>query len=390
MIQFGTWAEKKALDKLLKSNHRVAIIIQLMDLSHNHLSEISDYLLAGQVNMDTSADVTRSASMDLRDPNHRLKLDDAAPSDGSLFFTRMVKIVFVISTPDNATHYPVPIFTGPLTKVSRSGPIVTIEAQGKEVLAFQNIWQGRTLKKGMRKTDAIAKLMQLAGESAAKMHIIDRDNKLGSNISANVNQGFWKLCRHLARGMNLQLFYDGRGVLRVRRIPSKVVYQFEDDGAIMTLPQVSYEMNDSFFNCIKIVGGKPKGKKKKVQYKLVASKRHPLSPWNMGRNGNPRYIPYVVEDDTIKSKKHARLLAKRLLNQALNESVSVAFDSLPVPYLEEHDLCRFRTRTSSGAFHMQQMSIPLTVDGTSSIGYLKNTTPRHRGGRHRRKGGRAA
>jgi len=386
MIDIGHPAEMRALKPLLGKNHRVDVILQFMDLSHNHISDQSDRLMGGQVNIDTTGESTRTASMDLRDPENRLKLDDNAPADGSLFFTKMFRIIFVVSPPDNSVHYAVPIFTGPISKVTRNGPIVSVECQGKESLSFASIWAGRTLKKGIKKTEAILKVMGWTGET--KFKFIDKDARIGgTGISAARTKKFtfWKLAKMLANSMNLQLFYDGRGVLRLRRIPGHSVYTFRDDGVMLTPPQVNYEMNEEFCNAVEIIGGKPKGSKKKVKYKLVAPRSHPLSPWNIGRNGTPRYVPKIIEDDSIKSHKIARARAKRELQNSLVESVDVSFDSLPVPMLEELDYCRYNSNDSHGTFRLKQMSIPLTVDGTSSIGYLKKVKPRYKGTRRRRR-----
>jgi hypothetical protein len=394
VIKFGSNADKQALDKLLATHHTVNIMIQLMDLSHNHLAEFSDRLMGGQVNIDITADVTRSASVDLRDPTHKLKLDALAPDDGSLYFTRMIRIVFIVSPPSYNTHYFVPIFTGPLTTITRNGPIVTVEAQGKESLSFQAIWHGHTYKKGLKKVDVIQMIMQAAGEAVRAMQLINRDARIGTHISASRKFTFWKLARKIANGMNLQLFYDGRGILRLRRVPGKTIFQFSDDTVMMSEPQVEYAQNDNFCNVVEVIGGKPKGKGKKkvkkIHVRVVARRNHPMSPWNLGRNGTPRYVPQTIEDDSIKSKKAARALAKRTLNASLDQAVTVSFDSLPIPYLEELDLVKFQTQTSAGKFRLNQMSIPLTVDGTSSIGYLKKTTPRVRNGRHRRRRHKAA
>jgi hypothetical protein len=386
MIDLGHPGDLRALKALLEKNHRVDVIIQFMDLSHNHLSDQSDRLMGGQVNIDITASTTRSATLDLRDPENRLKLDDNAPSDGSLFFTKMFRIIFVVSPPDNSVHYSVPIFTGPISKVTRSGPIVSVECQGKESLSFATIWAGRTLKKGIKKTEAILKVMGWTGET--RFNFTPKDSRIGgSGISAARTRKFtfWALAKMIAGSMNLQLFYDGRGVLRLRRIPAHSVYTFEDDGVMVTIPQVNYEVNDEFCNAVEIIGGKPKGSKKKVKYRLVAPRHHPLSPWNIGRNGTPRFVPKIIEDDSIKSHKIARARARRELQNALLESVEVTFDSLPVPMLEELDNCRYRSSDAHGTFRLKQMSIPLTVDATSSIGYLKNVKPRIQRTRRRRR-----
>lgn len=373
-INFGSAKEKEEAKALLATHHRIDIVVQLMSLSHQYRGELSDRVLSGQVNIDVTADVTRSATLELLDPEHKLNLDANAPTDGSLYFTKMVKIVYVVSTPNFSKSYAIPIFTGPLTKVDRAGPVVSVEAQGKEIMASSAIWSAKTFKKGLKKVEIIRRIMEAAGEAPSKMQFPDRDARISTNVSANRKFTFWNLARKIARGMNLQLFYDGRGVLRLRKIPAKSVYTFLDTKTILSYPQISYDSQE-MFNAVQVIGGKPKGSKNAISYRMVAPKNHPMSPWNIGRNGTPRFLPKVIEDSSIKSKSAAKAVAKKELRNGLAQGVEVSFDSLPIPFLEELDLCRYRTEMSAGGFRLQKMSIPLTANGSSSVGYLRRVSP---------------
>lgn len=387
MIKFGSARDRRRAEALMVSAHRLHVIVELMDLSHRYLSDLSNVLLSGQVNIDTTADVTRSATLELLDANHRLKLDAEGPEDGSMYITRMVKVTYVISSIDRSESYTIPIFCGPLTKVDRSGPVVSVEAQGKETLSFATAWHLRTYKKGSHKTSVIRMVMKDAGEANSKINIKNKKPTLGNAIGTDRKKTFWKVAKKISHSMNMQLFYDGRGVLKLRRIPGNAIYTFKAPGSLMSYPQVTYDTGD-IYNCVEVIGGKPKKAKKKVHFKKVAPARHPLSPSNLGRNGTKRYLPLRIEDDSIKSKKAAKRVAVKQLRAALHETVEVSFDSLPIPHLEELDLCRFNTDITAGKFRLQKMSIPLTADGTSSVGYLRRVSPRRRAvnKNHRKRG----
>lgn len=370
--------DKAKLDALLQTHHRIIVSVQLMDLSHKYMSDISRRLISGQVDVDAKAtESTRQATLELLDPMYELHLDGDAPQDGSVFYTRMIKIIYTVVSTDGKTRFSIPIFCGPIDKVERNGPIVGITAVGKDKLAMSQVWKGKTYKKGHRKTWVIANiLMELAGEAASKIKVTEIKEKAGK-VSISRDDTAWNEAKKLATSLNQQLFYDGRGICQLRRLPKKTLYTFREKGTLLTAPHVAYDVA-GVVNAVEVVGGKPKGKKTKISYRVVAPKTHTLSPWSMGRNGSPRYLPEVIENESIKSIVKARRLAKARLKNALLEQVEVTFDSLPVPYLEEGDLVRVSSDAFSGAFRMEKFSIPLTADGTMSVGYLRRVTPSKR------------
>lgn len=371
-------SEMTSLKKILRTSHRISIGVQVMDLSHNHVNDLSDKLIGGQVTIDGTAEVTRSLDLQLLDPLHQLKLDDDSMEDGSLYMTRMIRIIYNVQNIERTESYNIPIFCGPITRCDRQGFLVVVECQGKERLAMQSVWNGKTYKKGLKKTSVIRQILSSAGEASNRMDVPDLKEKkyqLRGNVSSNRKINFWNLAKKVASSLNRQLFYDGRGQCRLRIIPSKTAFTF-DETTMLSLPTVNYDAQD-LKNAVEILGGKKKKAKKKIHYRLVAPKNHPFSPWKLGRNSTPRYLPETIEDDAIKSLKRARQVAKKTLKRLLVESIEVSFDSFAIPFLEEGDLCRFNSSIVSGTFRLQKMTIPLTAGGKSSIGYLRRSSLSH-------------
>lgn len=373
MIDLGLrQAEMEDLQQLLVTHHAIGVTVQLLNMEHGVVGDLSDKVLGGQVTIDATAEgATRSASLEVLDPLYKLHLDPDSPEDGSLYFHRMIRVIYHIMPPDRNRRYDIPVFTGPLTKVERNGYIITIEAMGKEKLSSQSVWTGKTYKKGLKKTWVIRDILSdLGGET--RLDIPDLGEKTPGVITMNREKTPWGTARGIAASMGMQLFYDGRGVARLRRVPKNVVYTFKEKGALLSMPQAGYDAEGAI-NAVYVIGGKPKGSKKKISYRLVAPAGHPLSPNRLGRWGKPRYLPETIENGNIKSLEKAKKLAQDRLKSALIESVEVAFDALPIMFLEEMDLCRVSAGDFSGTFRLEKMTIPLTASGTSSVGYLRKT-----------------
>jgi hypothetical protein len=364
------------LNNLLVSHHRIEVTVQLLDLSHNYLMDLSKRMLSGQVDVDADGEVSRSCQVELLDPFNELQLDGKSPDDGSIYYTRMLRIVYSVISVDGGTRFDIPIFCGPLSKAERNGVVLSCTAVGKEDLASSSVWKTRSFKKNHQKYEVITVIMsEIAGEQ--KLAIKKIPGK-GPKIRLTAgNDNAWSVCKKLAKSLNAAFFYDGRGVLNLRHQTSITKYTFKQGRDLLTEPTASFD-TESVVNAVQVIGGKPSKNKHKVSYRVLAPRQHPLSPWNMGRWGKPRYLPEVISDDSIKSKATARKVGKARLKQALIEQVEVAFDCLPIPYLEEGDMCRVESDRYTGNFKLSKMSIPLTADGVCSMGYNKRVTPKGR------------
>jgi hypothetical protein len=356
------------LNTALASSHSISISVYVLNMAGAKMADLSQRFLDGQVNVNATADVTRSCTLSLLDPERSLQFDSDSPSDGAIYVDRMIQVNYSVRSP-TMSQVTIPVFTGPLVKMARTDDVVNLEAQGKESLGMGMVWSPRTYTKGWRKVDVIMSILQTrAGET--KFSFPELAEQLPGNYSIGRENTPWGVAKNVATGMGLHLFYDGRGVARLERYPQTSAFHFKtgDGGTVMTTPDVTYS-TENLKNTILVKGAVPKGGKTPIEYAAFAPASHPLSPWRLGRNGIPRYLVEIIENSSVTSLATARELAERVLRDRLLQEVEVKFDALPIPHLEESDVVRVYTDEFNNAFRLNEFSIPLTTKGLMSVGY---------------------
>lgn len=375
MIALGlTAAQLRDFTQLLLTSHHVRVDIHLLGLTHTRVSNVSDMFFDGQITIDRDAEISRSASLTFFDPKHQMALDSNSPADGAMYMDRMLQIYYTIASPDWSRKYTVPVFCGPITKMDRDNAILKVECQGKEALSMDPVWVARTYRKGARKVDVIRALLKGTGET--KFSLRSSTSKLSKDLAVSSQHKPWQVAKDLAHSLGYQLFYDGRGVCVMRSYPTYPCFNFREGtgNALLSKPQVGFDMT-GVVNSVLVKGATPKGKSQPIIYRAVPPNSHPLSPRNLGRNGVPRYILSEIDDDSITSVSEAKAAGEYRLARALYESTTVAFDSLPVPHLEPGDVFGLYTSESSTKSSVGKMTIPLNVNSSASVGYLRNLRP---------------
>lgn len=386
-------AEQKKFHDLLQSTHILEVLVQIMDLDHTNLSSVGNRLLDGQRTLDAASAITRSLDLDLLDPDGALHLDRNSPSDGALFADRMIRVVYRVESPDGSRRYDTPLFTGPITRLDRNGALVEIECMGKEIRGLQPTWRGKTYRKGTKVTSVIRSILRdIMGET--EMVIPDLDRTLPKKVNVGGDKLPWQVAKKLARGLGFLLFYDGNGVARMRRMDSSPVFSFTEDRAVLTQPEVGYDM-DGVINCVEVWGKVPKkGQrrrgKKRPHARIVSRRNYSFSPKNLGRKDKsgkvtPLYLPLEIEDDSVRTSRAARKLAKEELKRGESQNVRVAYDAIVVPHLEELDVIRTETQKFSGRHRLVRTATGLTAASTQTVGYVRNVRVSKRGARLRRK-----
>lgn len=374
----------------LTQHHSIRVRVHVLNLAHERLANLSDELLDGQVNIDADGEVTRSATLTYLDRRRTYDFSSDSPANGAVYADRMLRITYGVKVPALEEWVDFPIFTGPVVQLSRAGDEVTIECQGKELLALGQAWEPMTLKKGRPKVDAIRQIMRERG-GEDHFDFPDLDARLPKAVTLGRQSQPWLVAQKIAESLNRQLYYDGRGVLRLRQHPENPVYTFRDGrlgGEVMTAPQVSFS-TENVRNAVWVKGGKPKSKRKDdatpqdgdekdkergVRHFETAPRSHPLSPWRLGRDNAPRFLLEVIENQHVRSEKEARQLAQRVLRHRLRQLVDVSFDALPVPHLEPGDEVRIDTDAFAMDFPLRQASIPLKHDQLMSVGYHRQVS----------------
>ena len=378
--------ERIAYEKLLASHHSIESKVTILDLAHNELTDVSKRLLDGQVTFDATAEITRAIDIDLLDPTGALHLDSSSPDTGAMFADRMIRITYTIINPAGSVRYTCPVFTGPITKLDRTGAAIAVEAMGKEVFGLSPAWNARTFKEKTPVTTAIRYIVtEIMGEN--KVAIPNLRNKLARNVSVGGDKLPWPVAKQLASSIGYQLYYDGNGVCRMRKLSSSSCFTFSEGsgGTIVSEPQIGFDI-ENVINAVEVWGKKPEKPKKaqtakkRPHYRAVAARTHPLSPWSLGGSGTggqrkPRYIPEVIEDEAIKTTADAKTRANRRLAAGLLESVEVKFDALCMPHLEEMDVVRVSTSQFATNFRLTTFALPLTAGADMSVGYARNVKP---------------
>jgi hypothetical protein len=377
VIPLGLTATQQGwLHSTLAGSHSIHITIQLLTLSGARVADLSSRLLEGQVNVDYSADVTRNCTLQLLDPDRALSFETDSADEGAIYMDRMIRVIYSVKVPQMNDWVDIPVFCGPVVSMDRNEDVISIECQGKEVLSKGAAWRTFTRKKNTNKANVIKDILEdLSGEN--KFDFPEVSSKLPSDYSLGRESIPWDSAKKLASGMSRQLFYDGRGYCKMRSLPGTPVFTFKsgDGGTVTSTPQISYDSSE-MKNIIWVKGGVPKGSKTAVSVYVAADKSHPLSPSRLGRNGVPRYLLEVIEDDSIRSKTEAEEKAGTTLNDRLLQTVEVAFDAMPIPHLEPGDMCRIQTDEYATTFRLYQFSIPLHAEGTMSVGSHKNLSVR--------------
>ena len=384
MISLGlSAANHQKLLALLKSSHHINVKIQVLDLNHNYISDVSTRLVDGQIDVDGEALITRSGKLILFDPTHALHLDSNSPDEGALFMDRMIRIVYNVRDPLGTFSVDIPLICGPIRKLDRTGVLLNVEIQGKEVLALPTAWKARTWPKGWKKTAVILSILQGIGEK--KWGFIQRWPTTTGPVNMGQSNTPWGVARSIATGMRYQLYYDARGYAQMRQWPQLTCYTFTE-AVLKSEPQVGYDISN-LVNAVEVIGPIPKGALGYIGATAVAPATHPLSPQKLARNGIPQYYPKIIQDSNIKTNVYARTVATLELRGGLLMSISVAFQALPgvAALLEPGDICRLETSEFNVAFRVNKFSIPLTAKGTCAVGYNKKVTPNRTAIRLRRR-----
>ena len=374
--------QRRIFEDQLRTSHAVRITVDILDSDEKQIGSLStpqSSVLSGDVQMDNTAETKRTLSISIMDPDQKLALSPQSPADQAVFIDNFVSVKYGVWVVDLGEWVDVPIFWGPIKSLSRDdNNAVSIEAWGKEYLMKKPhlLWKSARFPKGKKTVDTLRAVMQIRGETRFGGLPDKANRKLPKPLSISRNQEAWKICKKLAQSMNMQLFYDGDGQVRLRPFPATSIFLFDATrGIAQSLVQSEAKLTfdtDKFRNTVEVKGHK-NDQKKQVHAVAYAPRNHPLSPWSLARDGKPRYLVESISNDHVKRLQQAKALAVRKLRSLLRAHVDVEFESLVVPHLEEMDIVALKTSEYNVDFELTQMTIPLTEQDTMSVGFNKMT-----------------
>lgn len=387
----------------MRDSHRARSRVQVLNLDHRVLVDSSSWLLDGQVEIDTTQDVDRSASVTILDPDSRSGLDTGDPLDGTVGLSKMIRCRRDIWLPGYREWVSIPIFTGPVTGVARDDAILTVQAQGKDRLAMMPVWSSISWRKGERRVDIIEDLMRKgAGEWAFSLPPA-WSPQIGKNLTLNRVIGDEKRtvmaqARAQAQAMARQLFYDGRGTLRGRSLPTSSAWVVSSRD--MEGPAKWSESSSEVVNVVVVKGSAPSGSAPRGSgsrgngpsgggaaggassaYRAVFVEMHlrdvdPNHPWaRLSRRGVPLRFAEEIEDTSLTSESAAKAAAARRLREVALSEVQIEAQMLPVWTVEPGDVLTLPVGGVMRTTRVQKATLPLR-GGLMTLGSVRVYRPR--------------
>lgn len=380
MLPLGLRAADQALfHRLLRNPHTVQPTVQVLNLDHKPVADVSHMLVDGAVNISNDTNVSRSCAVSLYDPKGHIGFGDNDPSDGALFLNNMLRVILSYTSPDLPDRLgwiDVPVFCGPVVGLSRDAYTLSVDALGKEHFGLRAVWEPRSYG-GNYYVDLIRWIMRQSGETRFDIpgvRDIPRITGFGPTLWPQSHP--WWHAQQLAKGIDRQLFYDGRGVLRLRKRPRNPCWTFADGqhGTITTRPQVAYDV-EKVRNLVWVKGRKAKGKER-VEGHAQLPGTNPFSRWRLGRGPDNKggVLLEVIENDHLKTNRECRNRAVARVNDLLTQSVEVTFDAMPVPHLEPDDMVEVDSNDVDQRFRARNFSIPLSAGDAMAVGYTRRMT----------------
>lgn len=376
MISLGLTAREQELFNLsLVRSHSVKVRVYLMDLSHRHISDLTEFFVDGQVNVDATGDVittpTRDATLTLL-PTASLPFETFKFTIAPAYSAYLVKVFYGVRSELLDRWVWVPVFCGNVDGYNRTADAVNLTAKDKSIILMgTRSWKNQSFSKGTVKTSLLRSVLNSQGETM--LDIPSWSDKTDKPMTLLDSTPVWEFVQKVAKGMSggATLGYDPQGVLRLYKPSSSKKWTFQggDDGCMLNQPEVNYNRGEDFFNSARLYGGTPAKAKKPIIAEYTAPRNHPLSPWSLARNGAPQYFAKVESDTQITTQKDADTYVKAHVDQALMGAIEVKLDSLVVPHLEPGDVCGLYSHSYHETFKLTRFSIPLNATGSMSVGY---------------------
>lgn len=359
MIELGLTEEQRAeYWATLRRDHRMRVLVHLMDPSERYLRSLSGRITAGQVVGDASQAIPVSAQLSMH-----LERLDRTPRRGDIIRIRREVLT-------GFGWYGPPLFTGPVDRATLEDRVLNLDLLDKSKLLRQPVRSTHVYRKGLTRIGVIRDIAYDRGERRFDLPEW-MDSKLAAPLQIRPGKQPWSYMVIQGRALRGQVYYNGAGALRVRRHPTGTSLWFtESNGTVLSVPK-TVESDADVTNAVHVIGKPPAGKKWRIEAKAYIPPWHHLSPQKMGRNGALDRRWETIEDETIRTVKDAQAAADRRVKELLASTGGVTFTAAPHPGIELGDVQHVNAGGISVPYRLSQYSIPLTGDEPMTIGYVR-------------------
>jgi hypothetical protein len=352
-------------NRFIQGDHDFDVWVDVCNLEERPLYKIP--LLDGQVDLHDDDGPDRTASLTFSDPERALSFGHKFAYDdrGVIWVNRLLKVRHRVWVPDLSQHVTATPFVGVPTSASRSGAELGLELADKSLLANHGVHE-KTYKKGARASDVLVDILRNTGERHYRIPRSDKRLKRAYTVGMkDPSIWSWPVAQRIARKeLNWRLEVKSDGWIVGEHLHAhRARYQVRD---LFELPQGQTDFTE-FGNYVKVTS---KRTKKKITETWEGTAqlpgRHDLSPSSLSRNGAPRFLPLVLEDDSLKSKKQVDDRVVQELKSVSDIRYDQSYSIVPPLHLDNHD--HLVMPNDIGSIPWDEGSIPLTTGGEATVG----------------------
>lgn len=338
---------------------------------------LTNQFLGGQVQGDLARSPVTVLECELLDDDFAL---DWANGEHRKYEVRVIDSRFVPELDDWVEE---PVFRGPLWDFERTGPVVSLVAEGPEKNAQGSIrraewWPART-----RATKVIRELLTAAGAEGRDLRIPNLKRRLPRQVTVGVRLGkrdkdtkkdrrpkvqrllvnredtYWSVAEEVADSLDRDFFGDNRGRFVVAAKRSRPTIRLTRRTIVS--PVTEKRATDGELTNVWIVNGpNPKGPRSRPHARVELPKRHPASAWSLRWNGARREVIEAVENKHVKTNAQAARIARRKRDQALRELVTYEIEALPiVPWVRPGSMVSAPTDAGRATGRIPSWTLPL-------------------------------
>lgn len=357
-------------------------VIDVLDLDYNHLSTLTAQASWGQVLCDRHGNAQRALRLVIDDPTQSIDFDPDSPSPSAVYFTQQLQVSVPVYVPELAADVTASLITGPITAFMRDERLVYLEAQSTDTLARVPAWQPVTLLRGMPKDEAIAALLDDAGET--RYIIPTLSEPLRRTVSVPRFGDRYEVAQKIARSMDLDLSPRGDGYHVVRELPTNPLWNFStadgtDDPSLVDVvgrPRVRRSTH-MLTNAVEVLGPPARAGQERIRGVAVASAAEQSSPDAFIRGGQRGYRPIQRVYNQAASNAQAQAIAERMLNERLVSGATPRFTARPIYHFDTADMADLATSDATIPFRLDKFAVPVGTKGggVMSVGFHLKTTP---------------
>ena len=370
--------ERAIYDRTVRGTHHRAVELEVYRLRDGKaVLSLTNRFLGGQVQGDEDRTPVTFMECEL--------LDDDFALDWSHGEHRKLEVQVIDSRyiPDLDDWVEEVVFRGPLWDFERTGPVVSLTAEGPEKLAQGSIRRADWWPAKTRTTVALKTLLRRAGAQPRHLRIPNLKRTLPRSVTVGVKLGkppkddkkkdarpkrqrllvdredtYWDVAANLAQSLDRDFYADNRGrfVLAHRRTRPTIRL----DESSITTPVATKRGDDGEQVNVWIVNGpNPKGPRGRPHARVELPKKHPASARSRRWFDAEREVIETIENQHVRTDKQARRLGERQRDRARREVVTYQVSALPlVAYIRPGSLMSLPTEGGRATGRVGKWTLP--------------------------------